>query len=213
MNGEIVIGVDLSGPGSEQDTAVVSAKATGDRLEFLREHPGTDFEILALVRSLARSSPLVVGIDAPLSYQPGGGQRARDADLRRHIVAAGLHPGSVMAPTFQRMAWLTLRGIGLAQVLRQEGCAVVEVHPGGCLALRGAPIPDVRGFTDDVGCRPRLLQWLATAGLLSLNIAHNCSSHSVAACAAALAAHGWRRGSAGWLARAEPPWHPYDFAC
>jgi uncharacterized protein len=211
MQVETIIGIDLSGPGSEKETAVITATANGNRLEFLGEHPGKDIDILALVRSLPR--PVVVGLDAPLSYQPGGGQRARDADLRRHLIAAGLHPGSVMAPTFQRMAWLTLRGIGLAQVLRQEGCAVVEAHPSGCLALRGAPIPDVRNFKDDGLCRPRLLQWLATLGFASLHISDNCSSHSVAACAATLAAHNWRRGTPAWITPADPPWHPYDFVC
>jgi len=213
MKAETFIGIDLSGPGSEQETAVISATAAGDYLRFLAEHPGTDFAIHDLVQEQCRHSLVIVGIDAPLSYQPGGGQRARDADLRRRITAVGLHPGSVMAPTFQRMAWLTLRGIGLAHILRMQGCAVVEVHPGGCLALRGAPIADVRGFRDGTDCRLRLLKWLASAGFLDLNLPETCSSHLVAACAATLAAHGWRRSSTAWLARAEPPWHPYDFAC
>lgn len=211
MQVETIIGIDLSGPASEKETAVVLAVATGERLDFLGEHPGTDLEILALVRSLA--GLVVVGVDAPLSYQPGGGQRARDADLRRHLITAGLHPGSVMSPTFQRMAWLTLRGMGLAQVLRQEGCAVVEAHPSGSLALRGAPIADVRNFKDDCSCRLRLLQWLTTTGFTNLNISNHCSSHLVAASAAALAAHSWRRGTAAWLYPADPPWHPYDFVC
>jgi predicted nuclease with RNAse H fold len=211
MQHETIIGVDLSGPGTERDTGVVSAVATGDRLEFVGEHLGSDDAILGLVRSVGR--PIVVGVDAPLSYQPGGGQRDRDAELRQHLIKAGLPAGSVMAPTFQRMAWLTLRGIGLAQVLRQEGCAVVEVHPSGCMALRKAPIADVRNFKADARCRQHLLTWLASVGFEKLEVADGCSSHVVAACAAALAAFGWRRGASAWRAGAEPPWHPYDFAC
>lgn len=209
----VILGIDLSGPASEDQTAVVSARMTTDGLEFVAEHSGEDVKILSTVRRFLETSAVVVGIDAPFSYQPGGGQRARDADLRRRLIAAGLPPGSVMAPTFQRMAWLTLRGMGLARVLREAGCAVVEVHPGGCLALRGAPVADVRGFREKDDCRPRLLKWIETAGLSNLCIAGGCSSHTVAACAAVIAAHGWHTGSTAWLAEAEPPWHPFDFAC
>ena len=40
-----------------------------------------------------------------------------------------------------------------------------------------------------------------------------CSSHFVAACAAALAAWHWQKGTSSWLAKAQLPWHPFDFAC
>lgn len=213
MESVTIVGIDLSGPANEKDTAVVSAVVRSNRLASVAEHGGTDSQILDLIRKLGASSSVVVGIDAPLSYQPGGGQRARDADLRRRLTAAGLHPGSVMAPTFQRMAWLTLRGIGLAHVLRETGCAVIEVHPAGAMVLRGAPVDDVRSFKDDSASRSHLLAWLATAGFSDISIASDCSSHTVAACAAVLAAHSWHCSNTVWLARAELPWHPFDFAC
>jgi len=37
--------------------------------------------------------------------------------------------------------------------------------------------------------------------------------HTVAACAAALAAWDWSRGKGRWVHPADPPAHPYDFAC
>lgn len=213
MDIETIIGIDLSGPASEGKTAVVSAVASNNQAEFSADHGGSNHEILELVTSLNKKSTVIVGIDAPLSYQPGGGQRERDADLRRELMRLGLPSGSVMAPTFRRMAWLTLRGIGLAHALRGVGCHVVEVHPSGALALHGAPIVEVRGYRDDPPCRRSLLAWLRTAGLRNLRIDHDCSSHYVAACAAVLAAHAWWTDSSKWCSPAEPPWHPYDFAC
>ncbi|HUE97557.1 MAG TPA: DUF429 domain-containing protein [Longimicrobiaceae bacterium] len=213
MNARTVVGIDLSGPASEQNTAVVSAVLHGERLRGVRQHPGTDLAIRDLVRSLMERSEVIVAIDAPLSYQPGGGQRARDAELRGELIAAGLRSGSVMAPTFHRMAWLTLRGMGLARTLTGLGCSVVEVHPGGCLALRGAPVDDVRGYSRDPECRSRLAAWLAARGFSEVLDGEPCSSHLVAACAAVLAARGWSGGNTVWQAAAEPPWHPFDFVC
>lgn len=213
MNGAAVVGIDLSGPASEQNTGVVVASTEQDYLRFRGEHSGTDRDIRSLVESLLRESRVMVGIDTPLSYQPGGGQRDRDAALRRKLIAAGLHPGSVMPPTLHRMVYLTLRGVVLSRDLANAGCDVVEVHPGGTLALRGAPIADVRDYSKVDECRGRLLDWFEGAGLRGVAMADPVSSHGVAACAAALAAWGWERGETAWIAAAELPSHPFDFVC
>jgi hypothetical protein len=36
---------------------------------------------------------IAVGLDAPLSYNPGGGDRPADACLRKAVVGAGLRQG------------------------------------------------------------------------------------------------------------------------
>ena len=64
-----------------------------------------------------------------------------------------------------------------------------------------------------VAARLRLLEWLESMGLNELPRAEEISDHFVAACAAALAAWRWSAGSAAWCYPAQPPEHPYDFAC
>ncbi len=212
-----VIGADLSGPAGAQDTGVAVFSAVDQALKFVDVAcDGSDGSLLATVETLSRQGPVVVGLDAPLSYQPGGGQRPRDAELRKRIVTRGMHPGSVMAPTAPRMVYVTLRGVALAQVLTavqgKHPVRVVEVHPGAALCFRDAPLAAVRGFAEDGGARETLLLWLRSQSLQELVVPSPCSSHFIAACAAALAAWDWQCGKSRWLAHAERPWHPYDFA-
>lgn len=126
-------------------------------------------------------------------------------------------PGSVMAPMAPRMVYLTLRGIGVARLLasmeQDREPRIVEVHPGAAFALRGAPLRDVRSFKVEEKARRRLLRWLGDRGLSGLPPELAESDHKVAACGAALAAWRWACGKPSWLHRAEPPHHPYDFAC
>jgi predicted nuclease with RNAse H fold len=217
-----VIGIDLAGPAGAASTAV-ACFALRDRALHFEAAPcdGSDTALHELVRARRRVGPVVVGIDAPLSYEPGGGQRGRDADLRRLIVRHGMRPGSIMAPTAPRMVYLTLRGIALAHAFAAGGAdaaeladvAIVEVHPGACMRLRGAELRSVTSFAGDAGCRAGLLSWLERQGLRAIAAPTPCSSHFVAACAAALGAWRWHEGEPAWVAPAEPPWHPYDFAC
>jgi uncharacterized protein len=214
-----VIGVDLSGPGSPGNTVLTRFKANGRALEYLGQgSDGSDETILNVVCQAGDAGEVVVGLDAPLSYEPGGGQRGRDAALRRALIASGLRPGSVMAPTFRRMAWLTLRGMGVARLL--EGIAasfsvkIVEVHPGGSFALAGGPIRAVRTFARDLSEAAKLYRWLRSeTAITGLPTTASPSSHFLASCGAALAAWKWNENRTNWLAQAERPWHPYDFAC
>jgi predicted nuclease with RNAse H fold len=212
-----IFGIDLSGPSSTKTTAVTHFEACDDRLVFIESVEGTDDAILEVVSRSARVGDVVVGLDAPLSYQPGGGQRSRDAELRKLLVGKGLEPGSVMTPTFQRMAWLTLRGVCVARLLSTISSPfkvrIVEIHPSGGLALRGAPVKAVREFSRSGEDGQSLLLWLRSQGLEGLELSVAQTSHFVAACAGALSAWRWQQGRSEWLARAEPPWHPYDFAC
>ncbi|MBI1321816.1 DUF429 domain-containing protein [bacterium] len=209
-----VIGVDLSGPANIGDTVLVAFENCHDRLRMIRTiDAASDFDIFELVRSLPGGSRVTIGLDAPLSYNPGGGDRPADAALRKLAVAAGLLSGSIMPPTLHRMIYLTARGIAVARGLRMADGSpptIVEVHPGAALALGGAPAADIRQFSRDSGSRARLLHWLEGQGMRG--VAKDLpSSHYVAACAAALAA--WKRaeGKSAWLHAAEPPAHPFDY--
>ena len=207
-----VVGIDLSGPGSPQNTAVAVFESASESLGLHALSVGaTDREILALIPG----APSIVGIDAPLSYSAGGGSRAADVRLRKAAIRAGLHPGTVMAPSAPRMVYLTLRGVALTRLLSNEhpGCRIVEVHPTAALALRGAPLEAVRTFKTSPRSRRTLLAWLQAQGLTGIGRRADDSDHAVAACSAALAAWRWSQGDAVWLHKAEPPMHPYDFAC
>jgi predicted nuclease with RNAse H fold len=213
-----IVGIDLSGPSNWADTALLAF----DRYESglrLQQEPiigATDVMIYNLVAELADRSQVAVGIDAPLSYNIGGGDRPSDADLRRHTIAAGLHPGSVMVPTLTRMVYLTLRGMSVARSLLfipATAVHIVEVHPGAAMALRGAPVDAVRTFKDSEESRRRLLDWLEEQGLDCIATEGDPSDHYVAACAAALAAWKWYEGESVWCYAASAPFHPFDYAC
>lgn len=174
-----------------------------------------DKEIYHSIKHFHQAGDLVVGIDAPLSYNPGGGDRPFDSDLRKKIVAAGLKSGSVMTPTMTRMAYLTLRGISVARMLLtiSKKIKIVEVHPGATLALRGASIKDVLSFKKSGRSRRNLLRWLEDQGLRNIGTFKGPTDHYVAACACALAAWKWHEQKSVWLQKASPPFHPFDFAC
>lgn len=211
-----VVGIDLSGPSNVADTvAVVFRERAGGLVREEVVEGAADEQILALISRQAERGEVVVGLDAPLSCNPGGGDRPGDASLRKVAVETGLRSGSVMPPTFNRMVYLTLRGMTVARML--EGAVsppprIVEVHPGVAMAARGAEAEVVRAMKGEPEARRELLAWLEGQGLAGV-VERECpTDHYVAACAAALAAWRWGRGESVWLHPAEPPWHPYDFA-
>ena len=211
-----IAGIDLSGPSNSRGTCVVVLRSHESSAVFAHHLPTAgDAEILDLVAGLSRKGLVVVGLDAPLSYQPGGGLRLRDRSLRDRIVERGMRHGPVMPPTFNRMAFLTLRGLGVARLLGTLDPAevrVIEVHPGATFCLRGAPLASVLAFKKRQEHRATLLEWLSTQGITSLPLAEP-SDHFVAASGAALAAWEWSRGRSVWLAPPELPFHPFAFAC
>jgi predicted nuclease with RNAse H fold len=213
----IIIGIDLSGPTNCEETAVAcfEKKATG--LLYWNSMVGADDRaIFDLVSGLSRTREVVVGLDAPLSYNIGGGDRERDARLRKLVIAAGLPSGSVMTPTMTRMSYLTLRGISVArflELIETKKPRIVEVHPGAALALRGALVKDIRTLKEDALARLNLLRFLGGQGLEGVGGVGVASHHLISACAAALSAWAWSSGKSVWLAQADPPYHPYDFAC
>ena len=212
-----VIGIDLSGPANAADTAVVAYKVQRDRLVLTETHPGADdHAILAGFQEWCAKDEVVAGIDAPLSYNVGGGDRPGDTRLRAAIIDAGLRSGTVMAPTFNRMVYLTLRGISvcrLRQTLGPRMPSVVEVHPSATMVLRGGPVKHVLAFAADQNARRPLLNWLEGQRLDGIITSKMPSAHYVAACACALAAWKWAVGRPIWVQKALPPIHPFDFAC
>jgi predicted nuclease with RNAse H fold len=212
-----VLGLDLAGPAHVADTCLAVFEAAEDSIRLADLYEGADDEkILAAVARLGGGEPPCLGIDAPLSYQPGGGDRPADAALRARVRFAGRAVG-VMTPTMTRMVYLTLHGMGLVRLLEslRPACSprIVEVHPGASMLLRGADPQDVRDFKRRPAARGRLLRWLERTGGRGVEAAGAHSDHLVAACAAAGAAWQWHLGKAVWRYPAAPPHHPYDFAC
>ena len=212
-----VVGIDLSGPANAADTVVVAFQLQGDKLLLSETLNGADdHSIFDRFRQWTAEEDVVTGIDAPLSYNVGGGDRPGDARLRAAIIDAGLRSGTVMAPTFNRMVYLTLRGIAvsrLLQTLEPRMPSIVEVHPSAIIALRGGPIQHALVFRADGNARWELLNWLEGHGLEGVTTIKAPSAHYVAACACALAAWKWSVGQPIWIEVALPPIHPFDFAC
>jgi predicted nuclease with RNAse H fold len=212
-----VVGIDLSGPSNVADTAVAHFRVARGGLRLCERVLGADdAAIAALLRRTDPRADLVVGLDAPLSYNDGGGDRPADRRLRRGAVESGLRAGSVMPPTLTRMAYLTLRGMAVARMATAivgPRVRVVEVHPGATLALRGAPPAAVRGLKGSAAARRTILAWLEDQGLRAVAGRGDPGDHFVAACAAALAAWKWGAGAAAWIHPADPPQHPFDVAC
>jgi len=224
-----VVGIDLSGPANPQGTCGAVFKLHGHELVFTRMiTPASDKAIMDMVVELA--GQFTVGIDAPLSYEDGGKQRKRDKLLRELLKRQGVQHVGVMAPTFNRMVYLTLRGMGLArqiEMCRQaEGCNIVEVHPGSALALRGADPDWLAGYkprgagSPGRAARQRRLRCCAALGVflgsqcvVDLPINSLRVDHEVDACAAAVACRDWLLGKPLWREPRSPPQHPYDFVC
>jgi predicted nuclease with RNAse H fold len=212
-----VVGIDLSGPRNFADTCLVSFEEQGGELHLqdLREEVDDD-QIIEIISNLGTRDRIYIGIDAPLSYNSNGGDRPSDKELRRLVQSHGGGVG-IMPPTMIRMVYLTLRGMALTRMLErlkpQYDLNIVEVHPGACMLLRGANIEDVRKFKKDESIRGRLLDWLENMGVKGVLRAEAITDHYVAACAAALGAWQWGLGKAVWCYIANPPHHPYDFAC
>ena len=210
-----VVGIDLSGPRNIADTFVTLFEEKQDTLHLPETIAGADDQkILAAVAGLGSGDPVVIGVDAPLSHNPGGGDRKSDQELRRQVAIRGGRVG-VMTPTMTRMVYLTLHGMALARLLEtlkpDMNIRIVEVHPGACMLLRGAAVKDVEGFKRDPQARLNLLSWLDMQGLNGLPGSKNAADHFVASCAAALAAWQWALGSAVWEYPVEMPYHPYAF--
>ena len=212
-----IFGIDLSGPSNTKESTLVSFEMRNNSLQMTIAIEGvTDLSIYDAIAENSTNVRVIIGIDAPLSYNPGGGDRKSDKDLRKHIIAKGMPSGSVMPPTLNKMAYLTLRGISVCRFLEShpnKKINILEVHPSGAMALRGAPIKSIRKMKSSTRAKQTLLHWLENQGLNGINLSGSVSDHYVAACAAALAAWKWHLGESIWVFKSEMPFHPYDFVC
>ncbi|WP_282034307.1 DUF429 domain-containing protein [Metabacillus indicus] len=214
-----VIGIDLAGPANHKETAVAVFKKEADSLVLnsLSFH-NSDRLILDTVRSLASGGgELAIGMDAPLSYQDGGGDRPSDKAVRSKLREAGLYHGSIMPPTLNRMVYLTLRGIHLSRALENYTGSIVEVHPGGAMGLRLKPEERnlALSYKKSEADRRSLLPFLEHWRMKNILPDAAETSHGLDACAAALAAWHWADAEhePEICIPAEPPFHPFDFCC
>lgn len=214
-----IIGIDLSGPRNFADTCLVSFEEHREEIHLKEVREGADdHQILEAITNLGQTKRIIVGIDAPLSYNSKGGDRPSDSELRRFVRSQGGRAG-IMPPTMMRMVYLTLRGVQLTRLLEslkpQYDLEIMEVHPGASMILRGAEADHVRKFKTEPLARGHLLDWLGTKGLkgISRSFGETVTDHYVAACAAALGAWQWSLGKSIWRFASKPPHHPYDFAC
>lgn len=210
------LGIDLSGPTNTKETVAVAFKSFKGGLICSSILTGAeDGQILSLAEDLNSSGPLAVGLDAPLSYNPGGGDRPADRQLRQILIRAGLKSGTIMPPTMTRMVYLTLRGMSLARMLEAacKDALIAEIHPAGAMVLRHAPAADVRNLKTDKEARTRLLAWMTYKGLSGIETNEDISDHYVAACAAALGIWHLALGTPAWQCPPNPPFHPFNFAC
>ncbi|ARI75904.1 DUF429 domain-containing protein [Halobacillus mangrovi] len=217
-----IIGIDLSGPSNHKDTVMAILKENKQllNLEYLQEG-ASDEEIFNIIRKEIEKSPVYIGIDAPLSYQDGGGDRPHDRSLRAYAKSLGMKSGSIMPPTLTRMVYLTMRGIHLAHMLRTnfgKQVSIVEVHPGVTLASR---LPEEKrtiafNYKKEKSSRVQVIEWLTSQMLSdSATAIHESSTHTIDAVLAGVAA--WHTASKQktptWYKEAEPPHHPFPFSC
>ena len=212
-----IFGIDLSGPSNTKESTLVSFEARTNSLQMTTAIEGvTDLSIYDAIAAKTTNVKVIVGIDAPLSYNPGGGDRKSDRDLRKNIIAKGMPSGSVMPPTLTKMAYLTLRGMAVCRFLEShpnKKIHIVEVHPSGSMALRGAPVKSIKKMKSSTKAKQTLLQWLHNQGLNGIDTSGSVSDHYVSACAAALTAWKWHLAESVWIYKSEMPFYPYDFAC
>lgn len=209
----IFIGIDLSGPSNTADTAVSVFKQSGSFLCLLEYYEGADDALIFGLADQHASAMPVFGLDAPLSYNPGGGDRPGDRQLRKLVNKAG-GAAAVMPPTLTRMCYLTLRGVHLAHILsRRQGIRIGEVHPLAGALLRGADAHWIRNIRSSKTARRKLTVWYEKQGLKNVNGIRDASDHLIASFGCAFAAWKWVLNECIWKYPAAPPHHPFDYIC
>ena len=217
-----VVGIDLSGTSNHKDTVLTVFEVQNSQLGFVKIRSNmSDEEILKEIFEQAQLDEVVIGIDAPLSYEDGGGDRESDRALRKYIVEIGMKSSSIMPPTLNRMVYLTLRGIRLSREIESQvyknPVSIVEVHPGAVVGSRLSSIEKdyVLTYKQDLNVRKILLSWLEDQQLIGVPDTVADFSHSFDSCIAALGAWHWKDNEFApkWIFPAKPPLHPYDFCC
>jgi len=218
-----IIGIDLSGPANHKDTAVIIFNRENDlhlTFETLIEH-ASDHTILKTIEEASIKGPVVIGIDAPLSYQDGGGYRPQDRLLSDFMRNNGLSSHSVMAPTMTKMAYLTLRGIALSRSIMSMRTAhnihLVEVHPGAVIGTRleASTRHHALNYKKQKISLEYIYHWFETQAMQDISPSIMHSTHTIDACAAALGAWHWYddKLEAKWVFSQTSLTHPFEYCC
>jgi predicted nuclease with RNAse H fold len=209
------IGLDLAGPVNIKDTAMTVAFGDEDNLTVheLRQQC-TDADIYSAIRENAHYNP-ILAVDAPLSYNQGGGFRDSEKSLISFLKSEGLPRPGIMAPTMTKMVYLTLRGFAISRLLQQNIplLRIFENHPGASLLLNGFPADLVKDFKKDSDAREGIVNELNTRGVHFPQGFPKLTEHQVAATSCCFAAWQYARKKAAWEYPAKPPIHPFPFIC
>ncbi len=183
MSSTIFIGIDLSGPSNTQDTAVCCF----DGEKCFLQTDLTDSQVIDFLQPFTANRNIFVAIDAPLTYQEGGGYRDLDRALRQHLNSHGFTKIGVMAPTMTKMAYLTLRGLRIRELLQQiPNIKLYETHPGAALVLSSVDYQQVIAVKSCENSRKLILEGLTRQYQLpELNVQ---SDHELMAISAMLSA-------------------------
>jgi len=209
-----IIALDLSGPSNVADTALTHLRVSEDgETDLVDVELGVSDEAVRR-RVNGVDGAVVLGMDAPLSYAPGGGLREMDRALRDALAARGFERNYVMAPTMTRMVYLTVRGMTIARFFSNtESIRIMEVHPIAALLWRGIREADARQLKDSAESRERVAARIRESMVSDLPISAADSDHVICSAAAAVAARDAADGVAGWRYDDESPHHPFPLVC
>ena len=190
MNSKVIIGIDLAGPARHQDTAM--AILSGNKIEI---HSNLSDQS---IYDIAKEYPnACICIDAPLSYSETGGFRASDHSLRKHLNDRGFTKIGLMAPTYNRMIYLTARGIRLTRLLSSLPiCNIYESHPGAFLALSSYNYEDVIAIKSESTALQKLAAAIEEKGYQFNQRIEN--DHQLMAVACALSGEQHLKGQSNW---------------
>ncbi|WP_321277390.1 DUF429 domain-containing protein [Thiomicrorhabdus indica] len=142
----IFIGIDLSGPSNTSDTALCCYD--GHQVSVISDL--NDAQIVEFLQKIDAKTKVLLAIDAPLSYNEGGGYRDIDTALRQKLNQKGFSQLGVMPPTLTKMVYLTMRGMRLRELCVQfSNIQIFETHPGGSLALDGINYESIKRIKKD----------------------------------------------------------------
>lgn len=215
-----VIGIDLAGPANHKDTVMSVFQASEDLLVFENAmDQASDEKIFTAIQAIAAKEHVVIGIDAPLSYQDGGGDRPQDKSIRQFIKTYGLSGSSIMPPTLTKMVYLTLRGIGITRRILSANHAdhihIVEVHPGAAIGTRigSKKLHHALHYKKELESRIAIFNWFQSIGIMGIPNEFVETSHAIDSCAAALAAWHWgdMTKQPTWHWKESTDEHPFEF--
>lgn len=213
----LFVGIDLSGPSNTKDTALAITNLSPDGLELVFQASNfDDLQLLDKISHFAKGNSTYIFIDAPLSYNQGGGLRDSDKEFRDLAFRLSLPPTTIMPPTFTKMGFLTLRGIFVSNLLRVNlgfSIHIAETHPGISLALEGIEPALIKNMKSSVEACNTIAEKLSKLFNKFTLINSQYSDHDICSIAASLSAKRYFDKKSALIYKAKPPAHPYNFIC